>query len=105
MLEKFNKFFKDSEIKGDKIIYKSDPFETLEFIKDTYQFEILKDIQITPLENNKLEVNYVIDNIEDEETGEFVFVIENTLPSMVKLFDNAGSMEKKISEQFGIKIL
>ena len=66
--DEFKNVFKDAEILGEKLIIKSDVFKTLNFIKENYGFELLKDIKAVDLKELGIELIYHLYNIEDEET-------------------------------------
>ena len=101
-----NKIFKDCEIKDDKILIKQNLASTLEFIKNNYSFDLLKEIIATDNGNNSIELTYVLYSIENDEDVKISINIENNEAESVKnIFYSAQAEEKEIYDLFGINFI
>ena len=54
----FNNIFQNSNIESGKIVINDNLTATLEFIKNNYHFELLKDITAVDKQANGIELNY-----------------------------------------------
>ena len=63
----FKNVFNDAEIVEQKLVIKNNLAKTLKFIKDNYNFEILKGITAIDNKEEGIELIYHLYNIEDEE--------------------------------------
>lgn len=96
----------EAQKKVEKLFVKTEVFASLTFIKEFYHFASLKNIEVIKHENGEIEIDYTLDNIEDEESFILAFIIEkNIVNSISKIFDNAIEFENKISDEFGIKFI
>lgn len=99
----FNNIFNDTSIVGEKLIIKADLIKTLDFIKNNYNFAILKNITAVDLKENGIELIYHLFNTEDEENLLVSIIVNNEAESVSKLFDSAVADEKEIYDLFGVK--
>lgn len=96
----------DSQKTVEKLFVKTEVFASLTFIKEFYHFASLKNIEVIKHDNGEIEIDYTLDNIEDEESFILAFIIDkNRVSSVSKIFDNAIEFENKISDKFGIKFI
>ena len=65
--QEFNNIFKESELVGEKIIIKAQTVKALEFIKNNYRFEILKEIIAIDNQEEGIELIYKLYSFEDDE--------------------------------------
>ena len=100
-----NNIFKDCEIIGEKLVIKSDLAKIVEFVKDNYNFNILKSITAVDNKEFGIELIYRLLNIEDEEELLISVSTQNEAESVSKIFDSAVADEKEIYDLFGINFL
>lgn len=103
--DEFKNIFKDAEILGEKLIIKSDVFKTLNFIKENYGFELLKDIKAVDLKELGIELIYHLYNIEDEENLCVSIIVKDEAESVSSVFDSAVADEKEIYDLFGVNFI
>ena len=101
----FNKIFNESELVDDKIVIKSQLAKTLDFIKNNYHFEILKEIIAVDNKEFGIELIYKLYSIEDEEDVLISITVEKEAESVSSLFDSAIADEKEIYDLFGINFI
>lgn len=101
----FNNIFNDSELVEDKIVIKSQLVKTLDFIKNNYHFEILKEIIAVDNKEFGIELIYKLYSIEDEEDVLISITVEKEAESVSSLFDSAIADEKEIYDLFGINFI
>ena len=105
-LDKINKIFENCELHGEKIVIKSDLVKILDFIKNTYGFNILKDITAVDNREKGIELIYRLYSLESEEDVVVsISTINNEIESVSNLFDSAIADEKEIYDLFGIKFI
>ena len=102
----FKNIFNDCEINNNKIIIKNNLCKTINFIKEKYNFELLKNITAIDHQKNGIELVYYLFNIND---GENVLIsittFNNEIESVTSIFDSATADEKEIYDLFGIKFI
>lgn len=101
----FKNIFQDTEIVGEKIVIKSDLVKTLDFIKNNYHFDVLKNITAVDLKEEGVELIYHLFNIADEENLLVSILVKDEAESVCKIFDSAVADEKEIYDLFGIKFV
>ena len=101
----FKNIFEDVELAGDKIIVKSNLVRTLEFIKNNYHFDLLKEIIAIDNKENNIELIYRLYSIEDEEDVLVSITVKDEAESVSNIFDSAIADEKEIYDLFGIKFI
>lgn len=101
----FTNVFGDSKIQGDKLIIKSDLVKTIEFIKDNYKFEVLKEIVAVDNKEEGIELTYRLYSTENEEDTLVSIVVKDEAESVSSLFDSAVADEKEIYDMFGVKFI
>ena len=101
----FNNIFNDSELVDDKIVIKSQLAKTLDFIKNNYHFEVLKEIIAVDNKEFGIELIYKLYSIEDEEDVLISITVEKEAESVSSLFDSAVADEKEIYDLFGINFI
>lgn len=97
--------FDNCELIDDKIVVHSDIDKTLEFIRDSYGFDMLKEITATDKKENGIELIYRLYSVENEEEVLISTVVKNETKSVSKIFDSAIADEKEIYDLFGINFL
>lgn len=101
----FNKIFNESELVDDKIVIKSQLAKTLDFIKNNYHFEVLKEIIAVDNKEFGIELIYKLYSIEVEEDVLISITVEKEAESVSSLFDSAIADEKEIYDLFGINFI
>ena len=104
-INKLKEIFGECELSGEKIIIKSNLAKTLEFIKENYKFDILKEITAVDLQETGIELIYRLFSIEDEEDVLVSITVKDGAESVSKIFDSAIADEKEIYDLFGIKFI
>lgn len=87
---------------SEKIYVKTELFQAIKFTKEFFHYDILKTIIATPIEDEQIELNYVLDNIIDEDSVILAFIIKDKVSSIVGIFDNALEIERKITQEYGL---
>ena len=100
--QEFNNIFKDSELVGEKIIIKTQVAKALDFIKNNYGFEFLKEIIAIDNQEDRIELIYKLYSLEDDENVLISTSVANEAESVSKIFDSAIADEKEIYDLFGI---
>ena len=100
--QEFNNIFKDSELVGEKIIIKTQVAYALDFIKNNYGFEILKEIIAVDNQEEGFELIYKLYSFEDDEDVLISTFVVNEAESVSKIFDSAIADEKEIYDLFGV---
>lgn len=103
--QEFNNIFKDSELVGEKIIIKTQVANALDFIKNNYGFEILKEIIAVDNQEDGVELIYKLYSFEDDEDVLISTFVVNEVESVSKIFDSAIADEKEIYDLFGINFI
>ena len=101
----FNNIFQDTEVIGEKLVIKSDLVKTLDFIKNNYHFDVLKNITAVDLKEEGVELIYHLFNIADEENLLVSILVKDGAESVCKIFDSAVADENEIYDLFGIKFV
>ena len=101
----FKNIFNDSEFVGEKLVIKSGLVKTLAFIKENYNFVMLKNITAIDCKEEGIELLYNLYNLEDEEELLVSIMVSNEVESVSKIFDSAIADEKEIYDLFGIKFI
>lgn len=97
--------FNECEITTDKIIIKKDLAKTINFIKQNYGFDILKEIIAVDNQDKGIELIYHLYSPEDEEDALISIFVKDEAESIVSIFDAAMADEKEIYDMFGIKFI
>ena len=102
--DKLREIFDKFEIINDKLVIKNDLIKTINFLKDFYNFKMLKNI--TAVDNgNEIELIYHLYNLEDDENLLVSISTNDEIESVSEIFDSAIADEKEIYDLFGIKFL
>ena len=104
-LEQFKNLFDNCEIVGDKIVVTTNIRTVLDFIKETYHFELLKDITAIDCCGLGIELRYRLFNIVDNEELIVSYTVKDEAESVSSVFDSAVADEKEIFDLFGIKFI
>lgn len=95
--------FNGCELIGEKIIIKSNLVTTLDLVKNTYGFSLLKDITAVDNQENGVELIYrLYSPAHDEDVVISITAIDNKMESVSEIFDSAVADEKEIYDLFGI---
>lgn len=98
--------FKNCEMKNDKIVIKNNLVKTLDFVKQNYKFDLLKEIIAVDNNDGSIELTYVLYSIENDEDVKISINIENNeAESVTELYYSAFAEEKEIYDLFGIKFI
>lgn len=101
----FKNIFEDAELVGDKIVVKSNLAKTVEFIKNNYHFELLKEIIAVDNKDDGIELIYRLYSLENEEDVLVSISVKDTAESVSKIFDSAVADEKEIYDLFGVNFI
>lgn len=104
-LNKFKEVFNDCELIDNKILIKSKLHDVIEFVKNNYAYDILKEIIAVHNPDNQIELIYHLYTTIDEEDL-FISINSNgEAESIIDLFESARADENEIFDMFGVKFL
>ena len=95
----------ECELDGEKIVVKSDLLKTLEFIKNNYSFNVLKEIVAVDNKEMGIELIYRLFSVENEEEVLVSISVKDEAESVSSIFDSATADEKEIYDLFGVKFI
>jgi NADH-quinone oxidoreductase subunit C len=98
----FKNIFEDVELVGDKIVVKSNLAKTIDFIKNNYHYDLLKEIVAVDNKDAGIELIYRLYSIENEEDVLVTITVKDTAESISQIYDSAIADEKEIYDLFGI---
>lgn len=98
----FKNIFEDVELVGDKIVVKSNLAKTIDFIKNNYHYDLLKEIVAVDNKEAGIELIYRLYSIENEEDVLVTITVKDTAESVSQIYDSAIADEKEIYDLFGI---
>ena len=101
----FNNIFNDSELIGNKIVIKSQITKVLDFVKNNYHFDILKEIIAVDNKDLGIELIYRLFSTENEEDVLISITVSKEVESVSSIFDSAIADEKEIYDLFGINFI
>lgn len=104
-IEELKNIFGDCELTPDKIILKSNLKKTLDFVKQNYGFDLLKEIIVVDNKENGIELTYHLYSTEDEEDVLIAINVKDEAESVSEIFDSAIADEKEIYDLFGVKFI
>ncbi len=104
-LDEFKNIFNNCELIDNKIVINSDIDKTLEFIRDNYGFDMLKEIIAIDKKEKGIELIYRLYSVENEEEVLISTIVHNETKSVSKIFDSAVADEKEIYDLFGINFI
>ena len=104
--DEFFSIFEGCELKEDKIIIQSKLYEVIDFVKNNYSFDILKEIIAIDNQDLGIELIYHLYSTIDEEDLFISFSTNNSeADSIVNIFKSAQADENEIYDLFGIKFI
>ena len=95
----------ECELNGEKIVINFHLAKTLEFIKNNYGFNILKEIVAVDNKEMGIELTYRLFSVENEEEVLVSTTVKDEAESVSSIFDSAIADEKEIFDLFGIKFI
>ena len=101
----FKNIFEDIELVGDKIVVKSNLAKTIDFIKNNYHFDLLKEIVAVDNKDAGIELVYRLYSTENEEDVLVSIAVKDTAESVSQIFDSAIADEKEIYDLFGVNFI
>ncbi len=104
-INEFINIFNDSELVDNKIVIKSKLYEAVEFVKNNYSYDILKEIIAIDNEDFGIELIYHLYTTVDEEDLFLSITVQNEIVSIVDLFPSAQADENEIYDLFGINFI
>ena len=104
-IEELKNKFSNCEIIGEKIFVKSDLVQFIEFIKENYKFNVLKEIIAIDNKESGIELIYKLFSSENEEEVLVSTNVYQETESVSKVFDSAVADEKEIYDLMGIKFV
>ena len=99
----FNNIFNDCELQGEKFVIHSNLLKTIEFVKNNYCFEILKEIIAVDNGDGTTELTYKLFSPGDSEEVLISINVQNEAESVSSIFESAIADEKEIFDLFGIR--
>lgn len=99
----FKNIFNDCKLQGEKIVIHSNLLKTIEFVKNNYRFEILKEIIAVDNGDGTTELTYKLFSPEDSEEVLISINVQNEAESVSSIFESAIADEKEIFDLFGIR--
>lgn len=104
--EEFFSIFEGCELKENKIIIQSKLYNVIDFVKNNYSFDILKEIIAVDNQSLGIELIYHLYSTIDEEDLFISFSTNNSeASSIVNIFKSAQADENEIYDLFGIKFI
>ncbi len=104
-LNKFKEVFNDSKLIDDKIVIKTRLHEAVEFVKNNYFYDVLKEITAVHKQDNQIELIYHLYTTVDEEDLLISINSEGDAESIIDIFESARADENEIFDMFGVKFL
>ena len=101
-IDELRKIVDGCELKQNKICIKDKLYETIEFLKENYSFEMLKSVTAIDL-GDEIELLYNLYSLEDEEDVIISIKVCNEADSIVDLFESAKADENEIYDMFGVR--
>lgn len=105
VLHNIKNIFNDITIDGDKLFVKSNIYQVISFVKNSYHFDILKEIIAIDNKDAGIELIYHLYNIEDDENVFISVITKGEIESISQIFDSAVADEKEIYDMFGINFI
>ena len=104
--EEFFSIFEGCELKENKIIIQSKLYDVIDFVKNNYSFDILKEIIAVDNQALGIELIYHLYSTIDEEDLFISFSTNNSEAcSIINIFKSAQADENEIYDLFGIKFI
>ena len=104
-INELKNIFKDCELSGEKILIKSDIARFIEFVKDNYGFNVLKEIIAIDNKDDGVELIYKLFSSDDEEEVLISTTVSNEAESVSHIFNSAVADEREIYDLFGIHFI
>ena len=104
-INEFINIFNDSELVDNKIVIKSKLYEAVEFVKNNYSYDTLKEIIAIDNKDFGIELIYHLYTTVDEEDLFLSITVKNEIVSIVDLFPSAQADENEIYDLFGINFI
>lgn len=105
ILEQLKELSKDVDVTPDGLILKSRLHETVKFVRDTYRYDVLKEIAATDKGDAGIELLYRMYSTVHEEDFQITITVKDTAESISDLYDSAVADEKEIYDLFGVKFI
>ena len=104
-IENLKNIYSNCKIIGEKIFVENQVLSIIDFVRNTYKFDLLK--SITAIDNGEegIELIYRLFNPIDEEDVLISTVVKDEAESVSSLFDSAVADEKEIYDLFGVKFI
>lgn len=100
--EEIKNLISECELDGDKVCVKTNLYEVIKLLKETYGFTMLKSITAVDL-GGEIELLYDLYSAEDNESVIISFKTHQEAESVSNIFDSAKADENEIYDMFGIK--
>ena len=102
-INELQEIFKNTEIDNDKVVIKDDFLNIMELVKNTYHFDMLREIIAVDNGEAGIELIYNLYSTENEEELKISVTVNEEALSVSKLFDSAVADENEIYDLFGVK--
>ena len=102
-INEFINIFNDSELVDNKIVIKSKLYEAVEFVKNNYSYDILKEIIAIDNKDLGIELIYHLYSVDDDEDLFISITVEGETESVADIFKSAIADENEIYDLFGVK--
>lgn len=104
-IAEFQNIFNNSRIVGEKIFMDSNVAKAISYIKENYNFDVLKEIIAIDNKENGIELVYKLYSTENEEDVLISTIATENTESVSKIFDSAVADEKEIYDLFGVNFI
>ena len=104
-LSELKKLVESAELVEDKIFVQSNIAQTLDFIKNSYGYDLLKEIVAVDLKEKGIELIYRLYSVKDEEDVLVSTIVKDKAESVSMIFDSAIADEKEIYDLFGVNFV
>ena len=103
--EEFIKSFNVIGVVEDKILFEKDIHDAIKFAKNTYSFDMLKNITAVDKQEQGIEIIYHLYSTDNNENVRFSITLQDECESVTDIFKSAQADENEIYDMFGIKFL
>ena len=104
-IAEFLKIFDDVALFENKIILKHNLVETITYLKENCEYDMLKEITAVENDDMSVELNYHLYSSKNEEDLVLSINVNSEAVSIANIFDSASADENEIYDLFGINFI
>ena len=97
--------FKDCELAGEKLLVKTNLHNVIQFVKDNFSYDMLREIIAIHTPDDRIELIYHLYSTIDEEDLLISIFSDGEAESIVDIFESARADENEIFDLFGVKFI